>query len=70
MIEATATKIVDGVLETCKLAQRDPAEVQVLQFTGGTSKIPLIRNLLTSHFPNARVAEHETFTAVADGLVS
>jgi hypothetical protein len=42
----------------------------VLQFTGGTSKVPLLRESLKALFPNAVVAEHETFTAVSDGLAS
>ena len=70
IISDTSQKIVDTALETCKLGKLTPADVKVLQFTGGTSKIPLIRERLKALFPNASVAEHETFTAVADGLAA
>jgi hypothetical chaperone protein len=70
IITPTADAIVKSALETCELGKIDPKDVEVLQFTGGTSKVPLLRNRLKELFPNARVAEHETFTAVSDGLAS
>jgi hypothetical chaperone protein len=70
IISYTSQKIVDTALETCVLGKKNPDEVRILQFTGGTSKVPLIRERLKKSFPNAVIAEHETFTAVADGLAS
>ena len=70
MISGTSEAIVKTALETCTLGNIDPKDVEVLQFTGGTSKVPLLRQQLKALFPNARLAEHETFTAVSDGLAS
>lgn len=54
--------------ETCRIGKIKPSEVERLQFTGGTSKVPIIREHLTSLFPNATVVDQDTFTAVAEGL--
>lgn len=70
MIELTSQKIVSCALETCALASVNPKEIEMLQFTGGTSKVPLLRERLKLLFPHAEVAEHETFTAVSNGLAS
>lgn len=68
MTEKTVDEILKAALETCKYGKIAPEEVEVVQHTGGTSKVPIIRERLKKAFPNARTAEHETFTAVAEGL--
>jgi hypothetical chaperone protein len=70
MIEPSIERIAEAALETLRLFHTDPSEVQILQFTGGTSKVPAIRRKLQSLFPNAMVDEGEAFTAVASGLAS
>jgi hypothetical chaperone protein len=55
-------------LETCRYGKMKPEEVERLQFTGGTSKVPIIRQELSKLFPNAKLLDQDTFTAVAEGL--
>lgn len=70
--EKIITPSVDAVgqaaLETCRYGKVKPEEVERLQFTGGTSKVPAIREKLASLFPNAKLVDQDTFTAVAEGL--
>lgn len=68
IIADTTETINQAALETCRRGQIAPSEVTVLQFTGGTSKVPFIRHTLSKSFPNARVVDQEVFTAVAEGL--
>jgi len=70
IIQETVNQITKAAQDTCKYGKIYPEEVEVLQFTGGTSKIPLIRRELQTLFPKSILAEHETFTAVADGLAA
>lgn len=70
--EEIITPSLEGIsataLETCRIGKIKPEEVERLQFTGGTSQVPIIRERLTALFPNAKVADQDTFTAVAEGL--
>jgi len=68
MIEPSVRAIEAAAQETVALVGVDPNEVQILQLTGGTAKVPLIRKRLQSLFPNAIISESEAFTAVAEGL--
>lgn len=68
IIEPSLSGIAATALETCRIGKVDPQEVLRLQFTGGTSKVPIIRKRLTELFPNAKVIDQDTFTAVAEGL--
>lgn len=58
----------DTALETCRIGKVDPSEVERIQFTGGTSKVPAIREAILKAFPNAKPVDQDTFTAVAEGL--
>jgi hypothetical chaperone protein len=68
MIEPSVLEIEEAAIETLRLGNCDPLNVDILQFTGGTAKVPLIRQRIQKRFPNARVIEAEAFTAVAEGL--
>lgn len=68
VIEPSLSGIAASALETCRLGRIKPEEVTRLQFTGGTSKVPIIRERLSSLFPHAKVLDQDTFTAVAEGL--
>ena len=68
IIHPTVSAINDAALETCKRGGIKPDQVTVLQFTGGTSKVPYIRKMISESFPNARIVDQEVFTAVAEGL--
>ncbi len=68
IVEPSVDAIGKAALETCRVGKVDPKEVERLQFTGGTSKVPVIRERLASLFPNAKLLDQDTFTAVAEGL--
>jgi hypothetical chaperone protein len=68
IIEVSVDAIGKTALETCRIGRVAPAEVQALQFTGGTSRVPVIRERLSALFPNAKLVDQDTFTAVAEGL--
>ena len=68
IISPSVDAIGESALATCKYGKVDQAEVERLQFTGGTSKVPAIREKLSSLFPNAKIVDQDTFTAVAEGL--
>ncbi|MCM0604581.1 MAG: Hsp70 family protein [Xanthomonadaceae bacterium] len=68
IITETTSTINQAALETCKRGGVSPSEVTVLQFTGGTSKVPYIRKIISQSFPNAKLVDQEVFTAVAEGL--
>ncbi len=68
IIEPSVEAIGLSALETCRIGKVDPTEVERIQFTGGTSKVPAIRNRLLKFFPNAKPVDQDTFTAVAEGL--
>jgi hypothetical chaperone protein len=68
IISPSVEEIGKAALETCKFGKVKPEEVERLQFTGGTSKVPAIRENLARLFPNAKLVDQDTFTAVAEGL--
>jgi hypothetical chaperone protein len=68
IISPSVEEIGAAAIETCRIGKVKPEEVERLQFTGGTSKVPAIRNHLASLFPNAKIVDQDTFTAVAEGL--
>lgn len=56
------------VLDTLSQAKTAPAAVDAIVTTGGSSRIPLFREMLHRHFPSAELGERATFTSVAAGL--
>jgi len=68
IISPSVDAIRDTALETCRIGKVDPSEVERIQFTGGTSKVPAIREAIEKAFPNAKPVDQDTFTAVAEGL--
>ncbi len=67
-IEPSVCEIENAAIETLKIVDCDPASVQVIQYTGGTSKVPAIRARIEKLFPNAKAVDSEAFTAVSEGL--
>jgi hypothetical chaperone protein len=45
-----------------------PAQIDVIFFTGGTSMIPSVRNVITSALPHAEIVDGDQFGAVGMGL--
>ena len=68
IIENSVNEIAEAALQTVNLGDCEPRLVDVLQFTGGTAKVPAIRSKISSLFPNAKIVNAEAFTAVAEGL--
>jgi hypothetical chaperone protein len=68
IISPSVNEIVEAALETCRYGKITPGEIERLQFTGGTSKVPAIRSALAAKFPKAKLVDQDTFTAVAEGL--
>ena len=55
---------VDGLLDGLSLS---PDDISVAFLTGGSSRIPLIRQLFVERFGN-RIADQDAFTSVGTGL--
>lgn len=60
--------IVKAAQRTLEMAGVEPDQIDAVYFTGGTSRVPLIRKAILEYTPHARVAEKTTFTSVAIGL--
>ena len=56
------------VLDTLARAELGPAAIETIVTTGGSSRIPLFREMLQRHFPDAEQSERAAFTSVAAGL--
>ena len=61
-------RIRDAAQESLRLAGISPDQVEVLNFTGGTSQVPVLRRAITECVASARVEDQDSFTAVALGL--
>lgn len=68
MISTSIDAIEKTALESCRIARISADQIGVLRLTGGTSQVPAVRKRLSETFKNARVSDHNTFTAVAEGL--
>jgi hypothetical chaperone protein len=68
MVAPSAQLIADAAIETLRQARVEPGSVARISFTGGTSRVPLVRKQILEKFINAREAEQDTFTSVAVGL--
>ena len=68
IIHESVEEISQAALHTVQLGNCKPNQVDILQFTGGTAKVPAIRKRIESLFPSATVVDAEAFTAVAEGL--
>lgn len=58
----------DCVLEALAEADCDPAEIELVITTGGSSLIPAFRRVLQEALPRASLTATGTFTSVAAGL--
>ena len=61
-------RVAAAARETLKLAGIDGGRITDLNFTGGTSKTPAMREAIQAIVPNARVQDQNSFTSVALGL--
>lgn len=68
IIEHNLDKMMGAVREAESLAGVKPIELDYILTTGGTSLIPVIRQMLQDRYGPERLKERETFTSVATGL--
>ena len=68
IIQGVVEKIADTARATLRLAGLSPSQVQVLQFTGGTSQVPALRRAISGVLKEAIVRDQDSFTSVALGL--
>jgi hypothetical chaperone protein len=68
IIEHNLDKMMGAVREAESLAGVKPIELDFILTTGGTSLIPVIRQMLQDRYGPERLKERETFTSVATGL--
>lgn len=67
MIAGLLDQFTQALEQTLVRAQLNPADIDVVLRTGGSSLIPAVRQILDERFPN-KVVEHDPFTSVATGL--
>lgn len=68
VIDHHLQSILATVLETITLANIKTTDVHAIFYTGGSTKIPIIRNMINAHFPNATVIQGDAFGSVGLGL--
>ncbi len=68
-IENSVHKILKTAIECCKLAVVEKTAINYLILTGGTSKMPLIKDLFKETFSNAKLIENNSMDSVALGLL-
>lgn len=62
-------KILASLDQTIRDAQIKPGEVDIVCATGGTAKVPAIREALETRFGKAKVQQHNHFHSIVHGLV-
>lgn len=68
-IKSMALKIIKTATACCELSSIKKEDVKYLILTGGSSKIPFIKNLFISNFSNAELIENNAMDSVALGLL-
>lgn len=61
-------QIIGKAADTIKMAQIPAQKIDTILLTGGTSKVPIIRDSLKNLCPNATIQKIDTFSSVARGL--
>jgi hypothetical chaperone protein len=67
-IEVDIARIVDAAGEAVAQAGLQPAQVDALYFTGGSTGLRLLADRIAAAFPSAQVARGDRFASVATGL--
>ncbi len=67
------TFAIDGfnekINETIKNAGLKKDEINTIFLTGGTTKIPFVKETICSQFPTAKIIDNNTFFSVGEGLI-
>ncbi|NNM59426.1 MAG: Hsp70 family protein [Legionellales bacterium] len=61
-------KIVAKILQTIEQAGVKPTDINAVFYTGGSTKIPAIRNTINPLFPKADIVQGDAFGSVGLGL--
>ncbi len=61
-------KVERGVMQTLDIAGIDPAKIDIVLRTGGTSAVPVFTTLLAPIFGEDKLAQMDLFTSVVGGL--
>lgn len=67
LIGESLQKFQTTISELLEKASMQPADIDLVIRTGGSSLIPAVKSILEAQFPN-KVIEHDPFTSVAAGL--
>jgi hypothetical chaperone protein len=67
-IQDRVDRILKELDETVKKAQIDYSEIDIICCTGGTAKVPLIREGLIQRFGQEKVMQHNHFHSIVQGL--
>lgn len=61
-------RIINTILHAIKIANIKPADINAIFYTGGSTKIPYIRDRINPLFPNAEIIQGDAFGSVGMGL--
>lgn len=61
-------RIINTINDTVNIANVKHTDIDAIFYTGGSTKIPLIRNQITALFPNAEIVQGDAFGSVGMGL--
>lgn len=61
-------RVFEQIDECVKQAQVKKEDIQLVVLTGGSTEIPLIKNLVKQYFPNAELSQENKFSSVGMGL--
>jgi len=67
-ITAQVNKIIHKIEETVTSAGVKHADISAIFYTGGSSKIPMIRQMINQLFPQAEIVQGDAFSSVGIGL--
>lgn len=68
VIQDYLTRIIQTILHTITLAGVKPTDISAIFYTGGSTKIPIIREQINPLFPNAEIIQGDAFGSVGLGL--
>ena len=67
-LEHKISRIVDTASETLRRTSLDPADVNAVYFTGGSTGLTFLTDRIAALFPNAKAVKGDRFSSVATGL--
>lgn len=68
VIEEHVDQIIKTILETVNEAHIKCSDIDAIFYTGGSTKIPMVRDKVNALFPNAEVVQGDAFGSVGLGL--